>query len=363
LNPLKIWLDSHDPFPGSPGNSERLFFYSRYASGPKSVNLDFFRKLLFENGGYVFDRQPMYGTIGQTSTSWVDSMITSVELPLSLETGWVNRTDNVQWTIPLYNFNGEVLAKGMCDYLNNIIRPGDIILDNNDTLNGVQITGQWVSSTFIPGYWGNNYIHDNNTGKGLKSIKYSPNIQQTGIYEVFLRWTQDSGRAANVPIRIFYSGIIKDTIINQKTKGSEWVSMGYFELASGNQNYVLIKNDNTSQFVIADAVRFSLRDNCDPISVNAHGIEIPENYILYQNYPNPFNPVANIKVQAAKSGWIKLIIYDVNGREVKSLYDNLLGHEIKEYVWDGGDNASGVYYYSLIADDKVIDTKKMLLIK
>lgn len=120
-NKIKIFIDSHNPFPGSPGNSERLFFYSLYNSGPKSVNLDKLRALFQTASGYPIDRQPSYATAGQTSSRYVDSMYNEIDLSLSLETGWVNRTDNVEWTIPRYIDNGKYLGKSISNYLNSTI--------------------------------------------------------------------------------------------------------------------------------------------------------------------------------------------------------------------------------------------------
>ncbi|MEO8665048.1 MAG: M14 family zinc carboxypeptidase [Ignavibacteria bacterium] len=362
-NPLKIFFDSHDPFP----NGDDLFFYSLYETGPKSVNLDFYRKLVQENAGYVFNRQPLYLTNGQTASRYIDSVYQSTDLTLSLETGWSYRTDNIPWTIPLYKSNGLYLGTGMSEYIGNIIRPGDIILDNTDTASGVTITGSWTSSTFTPGYWGKNYIHDGNTGKGQKSVRYTPVIPSEGYYEVFIRWTQEPDRAENVPVKIFYNGGVKDTNLNQRTKGAEWVSSGIFNFLSGNNGSVLIENAGTINHVIADAVRFSKINYCSPISVTVITTEIPAQFTLYQNYPNPFNPFTKIKFDipaVSNTGIVKaeLNIYDVLGRKTAILVNEHLQPGTYEVQWDAINFPSGVYFYELKAGS-FSEIKKMFLIK
>ncbi len=91
---------------------------------------------------------------------------------------------------------------------------------------------------------------------------------------------------------------------------------------------------------------------------------IPTNYELKQNYPNPFNPVTTIEFALPKTSNVSLKIYDITGREVDVLINNqeLTAGTVK-YSYNASKLSSGVYFYSLIVNGNVIDTKKMLLIK
>lgn len=83
---------------------------------------------------------------------------------------------------------------------------------------------------------------------------------------------------------------------------------------------------------------------------------------LHKNYPNPFNPVTNIKFQLPKSSFVNLQIYDLIGREVKTLLsENLNGGEYN-VEWDASNFSSGVYFFVLRIDD-FSQTRKMVLIK
>ena len=91
-------------------------------------------------------------------------------------------------------------------------------------------------------------------------------------------------------------------------------------------------------------------------------IEIPNYYFLDQNYPNPFNPVTNIKFGIPESGDVRLVVYDVLGREVTTLMNEYKNPGTYEVKFDGTDLASGIYFYSL-QTIRGIETKRMMIIK
>ena len=107
--------------------------------------------------------------------------------------------------------------------------------------------------------------------------------------------------------------------------------------------------------------------------VNQISTEIPEKFSLSQNYPNPFNPTTTIRfaipsnVKSEMSN-VKIIIYDVLGREVQILVNENLIPGTYEVDFDGSNLPSGVYYYKLEVSDpstplRVTETRKMVLIK
>ena len=89
---------------------------------------------------------------------------------------------------------------------------------------------------------------------------------------------------------------------------------------------------------------------------------IPENFVFLQNYPNPFNPTTNIKFSIVNSGDVKLVVYDIQGREVQTLVNESLKPGTYESAFDGSALNSGVYFYKLTTDG-YSETKKMLMIK
>jgi hypothetical protein len=94
---------------------------------------------------------------------------------------------------------------------------------------------------------------------------------------------------------------------------------------------------------------------------------IPISYQLHQNYPNPFNPTTTIKYDIPVSTNVVLTIYNIMGKEVKTLVNEYQSAGILSIIWNGTDNSgnavsSGVYIYS-IQIDMNSQSKKMVLMK
>ncbi|MBK8552925.1 MAG: T9SS type A sorting domain-containing protein [Ignavibacteria bacterium] len=70
---------------------------------------------------------------------------------------------------------------------------------------------------------------------------------------------------------------------------------------------------------------------------------------LGQNYPNPFNPVTKIDFDIPMNSKISLIVYDVSGREIKKLVNEIKEAGYYSVNFDGTNLASGVYLYKLEA--------------
>ncbi len=85
-------------------------------------------------------------------------------------------------------------------------------------------------------------------------------------------------------------------------------------------------------------------------------------YSLEQNYPNPFNPVTTIRFGIPNSGIVKLKVYDVLGREIKTLINNELNSGIHETDFDASSLSSGIYLYR-IESGIFVQTKKMIFLK
>jgi len=89
---------------------------------------------------------------------------------------------------------------------------------------------------------------------------------------------------------------------------------------------------------------------------------VPETYRLEQNYPNPFNPTTNLKFSITKQGLVSLKVFDILGKEVSTLVNEVMRPGVYEFNFNAGNLSSGTYFYRLEVNG-FIQTKKMQLIK
>lgn len=108
-------------------------------------------------------------------------------------------------------------------------------------------------------------------------------------------------------------------------------------------------------------------DNIGSVGINNISSAIPNRFVLYQNYPNPFNPVTKIKFDVPsrvrnQTSNVKLIVYDISGKEIEVLVDENLkaaSYEV-EFAWTN--LSSGVYFYQITIEN-YSETRKMFLLK
>ena len=103
----------------------------------------------------------------------------------------------------------------------------------------------------------------------------------------------------------------------------------------------------------------------------ADASQAPLDFVLHQNYPNPFNPVALIRYDLPRVSEVSLVVYDLLGREIRTLVKGEQGPGTKSVTWNGTNNkgqpmSSGVYVYRIQAGPPAggfTQSRKMLLLK
>ncbi len=129
------------------------------------------------------------------------------------------------------------------------------IVDQSDT--NTVITGAWTFGNNAGG-WNGDYLLDQSTGKGTKSVKYTPTLPTNGTYEVDMWWTESSNRSTNTPVDIIHPGGTNRVLVNQKNASGGWFKLMTTNFNAGTNGYAVIRNDNTlaGTYVIADGIRF-----------------------------------------------------------------------------------------------------------
>lgn len=144
-------------------------------------------------------------------------------------------------------------------------------------------------------------------------------------------------------------------------KGATWtnnVNYAVFDTASTTYNDVAVTNSG-AVFVCGAAT--GIYTNSTTVDISDQE-ELPATFELMQNYPNPFNPETTINYSLNKAGMVRLNVYDVLGREVKSLVNVNQMPGRYSVKFDGSNLSSGIYFYSISTGNSIL-TKKMILIK
>ena len=131
-----------------------------------------------------------------------------------------------------------------------------------------------------------------------------------------------------------------------------------------------VKNGSTYFYKLIQVDISGKRKEFKPISAKLESYkneEKLESFILYQNYPNPFNSQAQISFQVPKYSYISLKVFDLQGKEIVTLTENMYESGNYRINWNGKDKygnpvPSGIYIYELNTKE-LFDTKKLIIIR
>jgi len=243
---------------------------------------------------------------------------------------------------------------------------GPQAIDTTDTMNAIiidnteaQVNDSWTSSTSTWGYYGTDYLHDGNAGKGSKSVAYVPVLPATGQYDVFLVWTAGDNRATNVPVIVDHNGGADTITVNMRNDNGLWVKIGGFPFDSGSSGRVIISNSGTSGYVIADAVMFrpdSLITHIGQLASSSEGVG------SLDLSPNPFNPAITIWYNLSAASNVKVEVFNSQGKLVTIVVNKNQNKGFYRCKWGAVNRPSGLYVFRLTAG-KFRMSKKALLLK
>lgn len=232
-------------------------------------------------------------------------------------------------------------------------------------INGTQVTIQAVSPRTI----GNTqYVYTNwsNGGDTTQVINVTSNISLTAFYKVQYRLIVNSFVGNTFGGGIFYDsasgatfGVLSRRIVSG---GTTYYFRGWNGAGAG--SYTSPDSSGTDSAVTINILNPLIETArwATTIGINQIGTIIPDKYNLYQNYPNPFNPTTNITFDLIKNNNVKVIIYNMLGKEVEILLNEFLQPGRYKLDFNGNNLSSGIYYYKIVTDD-FSDVKKMLLVK
>lgn len=119
---------------------------------------------------------------------------------------------------------------------------------------------------------------------------------------------------------------------------------------------------NNSADITGQLISWCIKmDTYNPLGITNNNI--PVKFSLQQNYPNPFNPVTKIDYSLLKASDVKIIVYDILGREVQTLVNDKFNAGNYTINFNGENLSSGIYFYSMLIDGVLFNTKRMVLLK
>lgn len=188
------------------------------------------------------------------------------------------------------------------------------------------------------------------------TVYHKTSVSLTGVLQNWLELTLDSS---------FLYDNTKSLIVQVEqlgASGSALYSLGNTYLTGKRRNYSTTPPPFSVQG--QDAYVYNFGVNIEPatgIGTN-NNPQLPNSYKLEQNYPNPFNPATTINYEIPKTGLVTLKIYDLVGKEVAVLVNEVKNPGRYNIDFDGTTLTSGVYFYKLESNG-FSSTKKLILVK
>ena len=232
----------------------------------------------------------------------------------------------------------------------------------------------WNNSTFVS-------LPPGTTTPNLRKVEFRDANNVTAVGDAIILNSTDAGANWNyAPVDnlvetltgLSFSDQLNGIAVGSKTSTPKSVTI--LKTTDGAQTWTNITN--TDMFLATDVINsVSLNSNyiwiCgatsniftnEPVTSVFDEENQPEEYYLAQNYPNPFNPATKITFKLEKSSFVSLKIFDVLGREIKTLVNEYRLAGNHELVFDASNLSSGIYLYVLNSTDYSI-AKKMTLMK
>ncbi len=290
-------------------------------------------------------------------------------------TGHATSTDGIDWLFT----DGPVLDVTLGDWDSDMAAISDVIYRDSlfhawytGSNNGMQNIGYATSSDGIE--WvkdvDNNPVFGPSDDGWDSGMFYASSVVYNGGY--FYMWYSAKENTEGSRIGRAYSlNGINWTRVNVAEPEIGYGDAGSWNAAASFYPNVLIhQGEYEMWFNGAPTVDSGWRvgyTTMEPVTSDPSFNEIPQSFMLSQNYPNPFNPMTHIRYSLPENGDIRLVIYDLLGREVVELVNDHRSIGTYETTWYGLDSqgsqvSTGVYFARLEAGRNV-DVIKMIYLK
>lgn len=354
-----LWCNGLNNANWTSTNGGTNWIYDYYSS---SLKIKYTTFTDVNNGFALANRGTVYKTTN-FGTNWYSNYEYASEIYsfcfLNSQTGWAF-ADNSIFRTTNSGINWSVLSN-----TNSILRA-----EFSDAQTGYGYNGNYLFKTINSGgNWtqaSNGYISDYNfintlTGWTVINADSTATIQRTT--NGGNNWNQTAAIDRNIDkIRFINQStgylLSYNRIYRTTNSGNTWKSVAFptnlrmFAMDLPDANTGWICGDNSAIFKLV---------NGSAIFVNNEIQNLPD-FQLYQNYPNPFNSETIIRFEISRQSYVSLKVYDIRGREVKTLLNKSLTPDSYNIKFNSLTLSSGIYFYVLKTDNKSV-TKKLVVLK
>ncbi len=273
-----------------------------------------------------------------------------------------------QYVLELFNSSGDMYYYGTSSQIGQHLTYGDMRYCNSCTQNTFPTTVLNNYHYGCPDFWYYvgatpvspeptatvGFIADTNTPAAPQNLQGIAGNQQA-----YLSWHKNS----EVDVAKYY--VYRNTTNNPGSAtlidstnhpDTMYTATG---LTNGTTYYFWVRA--VDRYCVARISAYSNVTTVTPVNV-PNQTEVPKFFALYQNYPNPFNPVTDIKYDIPKESFVELTVYDLLGREVAVLVNEIKKPGRYSAKWGSENMPSGVYIYRMKAGN-FEKTMKMVLLK
>jgi len=157
----------------------------------------------------------------------------------------------------------------------------------------------------------------------------------------------------------------------QRMEGSVWETIGFVEghgTTTQPQTYMYVDPLSDALADASAALRYRLKQiDTDGSYVYSEPVDVllslPESALLLQNYPNPFNPTTTITYAIPEQGKVSLVVYDLLGRTIQTIVNDVQDAGTYSISFDATGLPSGLYFYRLYLDSRLVAARKMALVR
>jgi hypothetical protein len=250
-----------------------------------------------------------------------------------------------------------------CDYSNNATRGNVYVVwddmrgGNSDVWFQRSTNGgaNWLASpvrvndvTTNNQYWP--VIQCDNSGI-LYAIYYDTRAGASAI-NAYVAYSTDAGNT-------WVNQIMSDSSFTQQQPNSDVRFGDYIQIDAYDGKVIPVWTDQRKGYPNQEIYTANLSGL---LAVNPISTEVPVSFALYQNYPNPFNPTTKIRFDLPKGSFTKIVVFDAIGREIRTIFSQVLTAGAYETEFNASNLTSGVYFYK-ITSGEFSETKKMLVVK